>query len=194
MNQIQPQHITLSRLLHGRLFRIPQYQRTYSWQSKHRKDLFEDIQRTWVKGSESSHFMATMVGLLRGKLTIITDEHQVIEIVDGQQRITTLILLLKAIAKALDRSEAVGDRIGRELDETLVKPDKASLLLLQTNHDSSGQFADYLRTGNHPSRNSAKALADRELLLAWRNARSSLLTGGLMSVRSPTWLAYSRTG
>ena len=30
MNQIQPQHITLSGLLHGRLFRIPQYQRTYS--------------------------------------------------------------------------------------------------------------------------------------------------------------------
>jgi uncharacterized protein with ParB-like and HNH nuclease domain len=55
MIDIQPRYITLSRLLRGRLFRIPQYQRTYSWQSKHRKDLFEDIQRTWVKGSERLH-------------------------------------------------------------------------------------------------------------------------------------------
>lgn len=166
MMEIQPRHITLGELLHGRLFRIPQYQRTYSWQKGHREDLFGDILRTWAKGSERSHFMATIVGLRREKRTIITDEHQVIEVVDGQQRITTLILLLKAIAKALNRSEAVGDRIGRELDETLVKPDEASLLLLQTNHDTSHYFADYLRTGNHPPSESAKTVADRELLLA----------------------------
>jgi hypothetical protein len=110
--------------------------------------------------------MATMVGLRRGKITIITDEHQVIEIVDGQQRITTLILLLKAIAKAIDRSDAVEAKIGQELDRTLVKSDKASLLLLQTNHDSSHYFADYLRTGNHPLSESAKTQADRELLRA----------------------------
>ena len=47
-----------------------------------------------------------------------------------------------------------------------MKPDRASLLLLQTNHDSSHYFADYLRTGNHPSLESADSLADRELLLA----------------------------
>lgn len=166
MIEIQPQHITLGGLFHGRLFRIPQYQRAYSWGPSHRSDLFEDIRRTWAKGSESSHFMATIVGLRRDKVRIITDAFQVIEVVDEQQRITTLILLLKAIAKALDRSEAIGDRIGRELDETLVKPDEASLLLLQTNHDTSHYFADYLRTGNHPPSESAKTVADRELLLA----------------------------
>lgn len=166
MIEIQPQYITLNGLLRGRLFRIPQYQRAYSWRPEQRSDLFNDIRRTWTAGPESSHFMATIVGLRREKRTIITDEHQVTEVVDGQQRITTLILLLKAIGKAVDRSEEVGARIGREIDETLVKPDKASLLLLQTNHDSSDYFADYLRTGNHPPSHSAKTLADRELLLA----------------------------
>lgn len=166
MIDIQPQHVTLDQLFYGRLFRIPQYQRTYSWHKKHRQDLFEDIQRTWAAGKERSHFMATIVGLRREKRTIMTKEHQVTEVVDGQQRITTLVLLLKAIAKALDRSESEGKRIGQELDETLVKPDKASLLLLQTNHDSSHYFADYLRTGSHPSLESAESLADRELLLA----------------------------
>ncbi|MBT9141421.1 MAG: hypothetical protein DDT30_02013 [Dehalococcoidia bacterium] len=166
MIDIQPQHVTLDQLLYGRLFRIPQYQRAYSWHRKQRQDLFEDIQRIWVAGKERSHFMATIVGLRRERRPIMTKEHQVTEIVDGQQRITTLVLLLKAIAKTLDRSEAGGKRIGQELDETLVKPDRASLLLLQTNHDSSHYFADYLRTGNHPSSESAESLADRELLLA----------------------------
>lgn len=166
MIDIQPQLVTLDQLFYGRLFRIPQYQRSYSWHKKQRQDLFEDIRRIWGAGKERTHFMATIVGLRREKCTIMTKEHQVTEVVDGQQRITTLVLLLKAIAKALDRSEPGGKRIGQELDETLVKLDRASLLLLQTNHDSSHYFADYLRTGNHPSSASAESLADRELLLA----------------------------
>jgi len=162
MIDIQPQHVTLDQLFYGRLFRIPQYQRTYSWHKKQRQDLFEDIRRAAEK--KRSHFMATVVGLRREKRTIMTKEHQVIEVVDGQQRITSLILLLKAIATALDRSEPSAKRIGQELDETLVKPDKASLLLLQTNHDTSHYFADYLRIGTHPPPDFAGTLADRELL------------------------------
>jgi hypothetical protein len=129
--------------------------------------------------------MATVVGLRREKRAIITDELQVIEIVDGQQRITTLIVLLKAIAKALDRSQPDEDKTGRELDETLVKPDKASLLLLQTNHDSSDFFANYIRTAVYPSSDSAITHADHELLTAieecekfvaeWRKEKGSLL-------------------
>ena len=165
MIEIQPQYITFGKLFHERLFRIPQYQRAYSWQRKHREDLFSDILNTWKAGNERSHFMATLVGLRRDKRTIITDEYQVIEIVDGQQRITTLIILLKAIAKALDRSQPDEEKTGRELDETLVKQDKASLLLLQTNHDSSDFFANYIRTGAHPSSDSAITRADRELLM-----------------------------
>lgn len=166
MIEIQPRLLTLSGLLEKRLFRIPQYQRAYSWRVDHRKDLFNDILSTWQAGSDCQHFMATIVGLRREKRMIATDEYQVVEIVDGQQRITTLILLLKAIAKTVDRSDRDGNRIGSELDDLLVKTDKASLLLLQTNHDISNYFADYLRTGNHSSADSATNLADKELLLA----------------------------
>ena len=166
MTNIQPRYITLGELLYGRLFRIPEYQRAYTWGSKHRKDLFEDICRTRDAGNARAHFMATIVGLRQEKRTIFTVEHQVVDVVDGQQRITTIILLLKAIAKAIDCSDTAGERIGRELDETLVKPDEVSLLLLQTDHDSSDYFADYLRKGNHPGRESAKTLADRELVSA----------------------------
>ena len=36
--QIQPQFQSIGNLIAGRLFKIPEYQRAYSWQSKQRKN------------------------------------------------------------------------------------------------------------------------------------------------------------
>ena len=166
MLEIDPQHYSLDDLLTKRLFRIPQYQRAYSWERKQRSDLFEDINRSFRADDGRKHFMATIVGLRRDMKTIITDEHQVIEIVDGQQRITTLVLLLKAISKALDPSDAIERRVRTDIEEILVKPDSASLLLLQTNHDTSNFFRNYILNAQSESIQSAKTLADRELLAA----------------------------
>ena len=164
--EVQPQHLNLDGLLSKRLFRIPEYQRAYSWQSKQRRDLFEDVKSSLGVGTAKEHFMATVVGLRRGKRLIITDEHQVVEIVDGQQRITTLILLLKAIEKALDDSDPTEGKVKGDLHDTLVKPDKATVLLLQTNHDTSHYFSDYITSGKFPDSRVASTLADRQLLTA----------------------------
>lgn len=172
MSTIQPRLVTLDELLYGRLFRIPEYQRNYSWHRKQRQDLFQDLERTSTLNESRSHFMATIVGLRREKITIRTKEHFVIEVVDGQQRLTTLILLLRAIAIKLQSGGPDSQEAGRALEEILVKPDQASLLLLQTNHDTSHYFANYLRTGNHPPSNSAQTLADRELLSAMEDCES----------------------
>lgn len=166
MINIDPKYVTLAQLIQGRLFRIPQYQRTYSWQSRQREEMFGDIRRIYDQGKDRSHFMATVVGLRREARTIMTEEHHVVEIVDGQQRITTLILLLKAITNAIDSSDATEEQIGRQIYHSLVKDDEATLLLLQTNHDGSEYFANYLRHGTHPSSRTAKTIADRELLSA----------------------------
>ena len=189
MIDIQPQHITLAQLFQGRLFRIPQYQRSYSWHRKQRQDLFADIQQIYDFGKGRSHLMATVVGLRRKVETIGTTEHQFIDVVDGQQRITTLILLLKAIAVACDHSDATSDttdaRIRDELDDLLIKDDNATLLLLQNNHDSSDYFANYIRRGRHPSSKNAETIANLELLAAmeeceqfvadWQSANNSFV-------------------
>lgn len=172
MIEISPKFVPLNELLNRRLFRIPQYQRAYSWQKKQREDLFEDIERTWRAGDDRPHFMATIVGLRTKKHTIVADEYQVIEVVDGQQRITTLILLLKAIAKLIDRSNDEGGKIGKEIDHTLVKKDDATHLLLQTNHDTSHYFDDYMKNGTYPNPSSAKTLADREILSAMADSEN----------------------
>ena len=170
MMQIAPQHLSLQQLLTDRLFRIPEYQRSYSWATRQREDLFQDIRQSYRDGNPSNHFMATVIALMRDKVNIpgTLGEHRNVDVVDGQQRITTLVLLLKAIAKALDQSDTVEGSLRSNLEKMLVKADDATLLLLQTNQDSSHYFATYLRTGNYVDANQARTLADRQLLNAMR--------------------------
>ena len=164
--EIRPDHLTLDDLFQKRLFRIPHYQRAYSWRSKQRKDLFEDIKRSFSKNQDDGHFMSTIVALKRGEEPISTTNYQTLEIVDGQQRITTLILLLKSIALGLNEEDDEEKEVQGDINETLVKPQKSSLILLQTNHDLSDHFATYLRFGTFDSPDDAKTLADKELLQA----------------------------
>jgi len=149
--QLNPMHLRVSALLIGRLFRIPEYQRAYAWGTRQRSDLFGDIKD--VKRSGREHFMATIVALARDVRPVGADEFRVVEIVDGQQRLTTIVILMKSIEKALDGSEKTQSKIKRELSELLVKDDDHSLVLLQTNHDSSSVFVDYIRDGKIDSSN-----------------------------------------
>ncbi|UTI52411.1 DUF262 domain-containing HNH endonuclease family protein [Fusobacterium polymorphum] len=74
-----------------RIFKIPVYQRNYDWKNTQCKKLFEDILKAYDK--DKDHFMGTMVYLK------ITDSSQLEEvlIIDGQQRITSVYILLKAL-------------------------------------------------------------------------------------------------
>ena len=161
---IQPQLLTLARLFEGRLFYIPDYQRSYSWSSRERKDLFDDIRS--AGGKEEGHFMATLVCLRRTRIKIGIDEYQKLDIVDGQQRLTTLVILLNAIRLAMDPDDKSDSRAASGLRDLLVKPASENLLLLQTNHDSSHYFSDYLYEGETHQPDRAKTIADRELLSA----------------------------
>ena len=163
---IQPKYLTFAELVSKRLFRIPEYQRAYSWKSKHREDLFDDISKLESKPAGSTHFMATVVGLQRERETIHTDEYTRLDIVDGQQRLTTLILLCKAIEKSLGEADKTEVVLRKEIASLLVKNEAGTLLLLQTNHDKSTYFANYLRNGDVPNPEDAKFLADRDLATA----------------------------
>lgn len=161
--RLNPKHLTLNELLQGRLFRILDYQRAYAWGWKQRTDLFNDILE--VHRSRQDHFMATVVSLARDKRRIVADEYQAVDVVDGQQRLTTFIILLKAVEKVLDPEKGDEGKIKREIQELLVKGDDHALLLLQTNHDSSSIFVDYIRAGKIPA-GEASTTADKNLVEA----------------------------
>jgi hypothetical protein len=176
MIAIQPQYLTLTKLLNGRLFRIPEYQRAYSWTTHQRADPFGDIMKTHAKGEDAGHFMAAVVGLRRDKEILGTDEFHVMEIVDGQQRLTTLIILLNVIKLALNQENKAEKKLIEELSELLVKPEGDELLLLQTNHDGSQFFTNFLRKGISPTSDSGKTLADREILEAIEDCKQFVST------------------
>ena len=174
---VRPEYFTLNQLLANRLFRIPHYQRAYSWQREHRAAMFNDILELQNKPSDSFHFMATVVGLKRKEeeKEIATELYDFIEIVDGQQRITTLLLLLKAIEQKLNHDIPAEDELAQELQKLFVKQDESSLILLQTNHDRSEYFAKFLRHGKHSSDEEIQTLADRgELTPADRELLSAI--------------------
>ena len=116
--------------------------------------------------------MATVVCLRKDERELGTDIYHILDIVDGQQRLTTIIILFKAIQLTLKASDSKNDkRIARDIKKLLVKTVGDDLLLLQTNHDASHYFADYIRKGASKSPSHAKTIADRELLTAMQECR-----------------------
>lgn len=164
--QLNPMHLTVAQLLEGRMFKIPEYQRAYSWQSRQRKDMFLDISNAYHSGRE--HFMATIVALSRAKRVIVADQFNNVEVVDGQQRITTIVILLKAIENALGKfTDKHLEMVKMSLGRLLVKGDEHQLVLLQTNHDSSDVFTTYLRRGAIEKKSAATA-AEKNIMDAVR--------------------------
>lgn len=74
-------------------FVIPEYQRPYAWSDEQIQTLFDDLIEYTEKNNESTYFLGTIVAYEND------DGEQ--EIIDGQQRITSLFLLLRAIYSKL---------------------------------------------------------------------------------------------
>ena len=96
--------------------------------------------------------MATIVCLQTNETEEIgTDELARLDVVDGQQRLTTLVILLKAISMFLERFGGEKELAeAKKLNELLVK-DGGRLIILQTNHISKIMFSAYLTEGTIPS-------------------------------------------
>lgn len=78
-------------------FIIPIYQRTYSWNREQCEQLWNDIVRTATAKQAISHFVGSIVYIQNG--SIIAGGIMPLFVIDGQQRLTTLSLLLIALAK-----------------------------------------------------------------------------------------------
>lgn len=91
MNQFQEITIHLEgigTLLKNRKFSVPAYQRSFSWEKEHIHDLLNDINDA-IENKEKQYFIGSIV--VTGSLTNRLD------VVDGQQRLTTTSLIISAI-------------------------------------------------------------------------------------------------
>lgn len=74
-------------LCDGYLFRIPSYQRPYAWTTEQAGELFSDIEAARARDQEDPYFLGSVV-------VIKAPQKPEADVVDGQQRLTTLTILL----------------------------------------------------------------------------------------------------
>ncbi|SMG34852.1 GmrSD restriction endonuclease domain-containing protein [Dethiosulfovibrio salsuginis] len=86
-------------------FSTPIYQRTYSWTDKECRQLWEDIIRTGNRDDIPSHFVGSVVYITQNPNETILSPSSLL-VIDGQQRLTTLTLLLAALADYLNSQPA----------------------------------------------------------------------------------------
>lgn len=84
-------------IFNGNRFIIPTYQRKYSWTDNERKALWQDIEES-IKDN-MNHFVGTLSFKENKSIGLSTDT--IYEIIDGQQRITTIFILLKVLIEKL---------------------------------------------------------------------------------------------
>ncbi|MFY7067367.1 GmrSD restriction endonuclease domain-containing protein [Nocardiopsis changdeensis] len=84
----------------GHQFVIPIYQRAYSWTAAECDQLMADIERAGGDDHLTSHFTGSIVYVEKGLSNLTTQEPHLV--IDGQQRMTTVMLLIAALARVLE--------------------------------------------------------------------------------------------
>lgn len=76
----------------GLRYEVPKFQRDYTWEAEHWDDLWQDI-KALLSNEDSEHYM--------GYLVLQTSNNKDFQIIDGQQRLTTMSILILATLKCL---------------------------------------------------------------------------------------------
>ena len=131
-------------------FIIPIYQRTYSWTEKQCEQLWRDIENA-SKNKDNPHFIGSIVYIDKDKEQKSKSGVKEYFVIDGQQRLTTLTLLLSVFSKALKKqrhTEVTKEQISKFLFSS--KGDgikKYRLILTQSDRDTLFRLLD----GQEPS-------------------------------------------
>ena len=91
LNNFDPKKQSFIEIMgNGKSYTVPKFQRDYSWEEEHWEDLWQDINE--LLGTDEEHYM--------GHLLLQTDNKRDYTIIDGQQRLTTItIIILSALHK-----------------------------------------------------------------------------------------------
>lgn len=85
------------------IYTIPNYQRQYSWNDENLEELWDDLYNSFVDGIDKCYFLGSIVIVDRG------NGEQ--ELVDGQQRITTLMIMLNVLMRDFPEINSTGSGV-----------------------------------------------------------------------------------
>lgn len=107
--------LRLNELFGSKAFRIPNYQRGYAWGEEQWDDLWEDIQEIEIDnttGEYRRHYTGTIAlqeinrnAVPQEELWFVDDGNRFFDVVDGQQRLTTIVILLHELIKVYPITE-----------------------------------------------------------------------------------------
>lgn len=121
-------------------FHIPIYQRTYSWTKKECVQLWDDIIRAGERDNIPFHFIGSIVYVEKGLSQV--SKRAPLLVIDGQQRMTTIAILLAALADALGDSEPIDGFSEKRLFGYYLRNDletgdrRHKLILTETDRDT----------------------------------------------------------
>lgn len=149
-------------------FVIPIYQRTYSWTEKECRQLWDDIVRCGSNDKIAVHFVGSIVYVESG-LSQVTHQAPLL-VIDGQQRLTTISLLLVALARAVGDGEPFDGFSQRKIKNYyLLNPEETEdrhykLLLSQTDKRS---LTAIVSDGQEPHEPSLRVQSNFESFKKW---------------------------
>lgn len=107
---------SLSEIFNNKIFRIPDFQRGYSWEERQLDDFWEDIQNL---SPDKIHYIGLLtvepikscdiqnVEKWKDDLWLLKKGMSAYYVIDGQQRLTTLIILLHEILRTFDDNDGI---------------------------------------------------------------------------------------
>jgi len=145
----KPNSLTINKLLtdSDALYQIPVYQRPYKWGDDEVDKLWDDILESY-RNEEPNYFLGSIITAKSG------NGGKYLDVVDGQQRLTTLIILMATIRDLfpkINEAECEEDpfAIGIEqIKNAIMVSDKFGRLRLATHSNHSSDFDKYIIKGN----------------------------------------------
>ncbi|WRA39684.1 DUF262 and DUF1524 domain-containing protein [Helicobacter pylori] len=147
-------------------FVIPIYQRVYSWEKEQCKQLWDDIIKIGGDDKMEGHFIGSILYVLDGNT-----HSSPLLIIDGQQRLTTITLLLIALRNHLSNEVKILEKFSRKkIESYLINSDKDGdkkfrLILSESDKDTLLSLIDKDR--RKPSEPSLKIMENFKLFEEW---------------------------
>ncbi|GAA9003582.1 DUF262 and DUF1524 domain-containing protein [Helicobacter pylori] len=155
---------------------IPIYQRLYSWEEEQCKQLWDDIIKIGGDDKMDGHFIGFILYMLVG----ITHSNNILLIIDGQQRLTTITLLLTALRDHLNDEDEFLKKFSCQKIQNryLINSDKDSdkkfrLILSESDKDTLLSLID--KDKRKPSEPSLKIVENFKLFGEWISKNTNQL-------------------
>ncbi|HWL76088.1 DUF262 domain-containing HNH endonuclease family protein [Microbacterium sp.] len=161
---------------------IPEYQRPYSWDSDRYADLWRDVMSQYRRpqaGAVKRHFMGALI--VEPSLANVPSGVTAFNVIDGQQRLLTLLVVLSAIRDQIAYSK--GDRVAPDDELAFVKPKFASPVKRVVPKKQDEKALDAILTGAFVTEIS-EVLFGHRLVQAYRFFRYQLWLGETATSKS----------